>query len=374
MIDKLEMFIALAAERHFGRAAELCGVTQPSLSSAIRQLEDQLGVQLVFRGSRFQGLTPEGLRVLDWARRIVGDMRAMRDEMRTVHSGLSGNLRIGVIPTALPMIADLTTPFTARHPNMRVTILSRTSAEILTGIENLELDAGITYLDNEPLGRVAQAPLYSEFYRFLCAPNAPLAKLARVRWSDLVAEPLCLLTGDMQNRRIINTHMAEAGLRVAATVESNSTIALIAHVKSGRWSSVVPKKLAEMFIGSGDLVSLPIVEPEAEHLVGLITTKREPQTPVLQALLDEAITLFVNGEPESAKLILRDLVNATVGFEALADEIIDRFCLLGPPSAHIERLDELRDLGVDQFAVYLQHDGQDETLTSYGERILPTMA
>jgi DNA-binding transcriptional LysR family regulator len=291
MIDKLEMFIALAAERHFGRAAELCGVTQPSLSSAIRQLEDQLGVQLVFRGSRFQGLTPEGLRVLDWARRIVGDMRAMRDEMRTVHSGLSGNLRIGVIPTALPMIADLTTPFTARHPNMRVTILSRTSAEILTGIENLELDAGITYLDNEPLGRVAQAPLYSEFYRFLCAPNAPLAKLARVRWSDLVAEPLCLLTGDMQNRRIINTHMAEAGLRVAATVESNSTIALIAHVKSGRWSSVVPKKLAEMFIGSGDLVSLPIVEPEAEHLVGLITTKREPQTPVLQALLDEAARL-----------------------------------------------------------------------------------
>jgi len=215
----------------------------------------------------------------------------MRDEMRTVHSGLSGNLRIGVIPTALPMIAELTTPFTARHPNMRVTILSRTSAEILTGIENLELDAGITYLDNEPLGRVAQAPLYSEFYRFLCAPNAPLAKLARVRWSDLVAEPLCLLTGDMQNRRIINTHMAEAGLRVAATVESNSTIALIAHVKSGRWSSVVPKKLAEMFIGSGDLVSPPIVEPEAEHLVGLITTKREPQTPVLQALLDEAARL-----------------------------------------------------------------------------------
>ncbi|WP_395004444.1 LysR family transcriptional regulator [Cypionkella sp.] len=291
MIDKLEMFIALAAERHFGRAAEVCGVTQPSLSSAIRQLEDQLGVQLVFRGSRFQGLTPEGLRVLDWARRIVGDMRAMRDEMRTVHSGLSGNLRIGVIPTALPMIADLTTPFTARHPNMRVTILSRTSAEILTGIENLELDAGITYLDNEPLGRVAQAPLYSEFYRFLCAPNAPLAKAARVRWSDLVAEPLCLLTGDMQNRRIINTHMAEAGLRVAATVESNSTIALIAHVKSGRWSSVVPKKLAEMFIGSGDLVAIPIVDPEAEHLVGLITAKREPQTPVLQALLDEAARL-----------------------------------------------------------------------------------
>jgi DNA-binding transcriptional LysR family regulator len=288
MIDKLEMFIALAAERHFGRAAEVCGVTQPSLSSAIRQLEDQLGVQLVFRGSRFQGLTPEGQRVLDWARRIVGDIRALRDEMRTVHAGLSGNLRIGVIPTALPMVADLTTPFTERHPNMRVTILSRTSAEILTGIENLELDAGITYLDNEPLGRMSQAPLYTEFYRFLCAPSSPLAARSSITWAELASEPLCLLTSDMQNRRIVNTHLSEAGARASDSVESNSTIALVAHVKSGRWSSVVPMKLAEMFTGSGNLIAIPIVDPEAEHLVGLITAKREPQTPVLQALLDAA--------------------------------------------------------------------------------------
>ena len=290
MIDKLEMFIALANERHFGRAAEVCGVTQPSLSSAIRQLEDQLGVQLVFRGSRFQGLTPEGQRVLDWARRIVGDIRALRDEMRTVHAGLSGNLRIGVIPTALPMVAGLTAPFTARHPNMRVTILSRTSAEILAGIESLELDAGITYLDNEPLGRVSQARLYTEFYRFLCATTSPLAGRAQVSWAELAQEPLCLLTADMQNRRIVNQHLAEVGARIAPNVESNSTIALVAHVQSGLWSSVVPMKLAEMFTAKG-LVAIPIVEPEAEHLVGLITAKRDPQTPVLSALMEEAVRL-----------------------------------------------------------------------------------
>ncbi len=287
MIDKLEMFIALASERHFGRAAEVCGVTQPSLSSAIRQLEDQLGVQLVYRGSRFQGLTPEGQRVLDWARRIVGDMRALRDEMRAVHAGLSGNLRIGVIPTALPMIAELTAPFTTRHPNLRVIILSRTSAEILAGIDSLELDAGITYLDNEPLGRVAQTPLYTEFYRFLCAPNSALATLGQVTWAMLAQEPLCLLTSDMQNRRIINQHLAEAGARVVPSIESNSSIALIAHVRSGRWASIVPKKLAEMFAGQG-LIAIPIVEPEAEHMVGLITARHDPQTPVLQALIDEA--------------------------------------------------------------------------------------
>lgn len=290
MIDKLEMFIALANERHFGRAAEACGITQPTLSSAIRQLEDQLGVQLVFRGSRFQGLTPEGQRVLDWARRIVGDMRALKDEMRTVHSGLSGNLRIGVIPTALPMIADLTGPFIARHPKVRVTILSRTSAEILDGIESLELDAGITYLDNEPLGRVSQVPLYAEFYRFLCTAASALAGRQTVTWAEVAQEPLCLLTSDMQNRRIVNQHLAEAGAKVQAMIESNSSIALISHVKSGGWSSVVPMKLAEMFAGLS-LIAIPIVEPEAEHTVGLIAPRRDPQTPVLQALIEEAARL-----------------------------------------------------------------------------------
>ncbi|MBC2835966.1 LysR family transcriptional regulator [Paragemmobacter straminiformis] len=288
MIDKLEMFIALANERHFGRAAEVCGVTQPTLSSAIRQLEDQLGVQLVFRGSRFQGLTPEGQRVLDWGRRIVGDMRALKDEMRTVRAGLSGNVRIGVIPTALPMIAGLTAPFIARHPNVRVSILSRTSAEILSGIESLDLDAGITYLDNEPLGRVAQIPLYAEFYRLLCAASSPLADRESVSWAEVAEQPLCLLTGDMQNRRIINQHLAEAGARVTAQVESNSTIALTAHVMTGRWASVVPRELALMFAGGGQLRAIPIVEPEVEHTVGLIAARRDPLTPVLAALIAEA--------------------------------------------------------------------------------------
>ncbi|WP_136685163.1 LysR family transcriptional regulator [Falsirhodobacter xinxiangensis] len=286
MIDRLEMFIALARERHFGRAAEAIGVTQPSLSSAIRQLEDQLGVQLVFRGSRFQGLTPEGERVLDWARRIVGDARAMREEMRAAKSGLSGTLRIGVIPTALPMVADLTVPFTARHPNVRISVLSRTATDILSGVESLELDAGITYLD-EAAGRLTRLPLYVETYRMLCRADAPLAGRAAIRWSDLRDQPLCLLTGDMQNRRIVDRHLAEAGGAPLPAVEANSTIVLTSHVKTGRWVSIVPARLADFFLPDADLVSIPIL-PEVGHPVGLIALHREPHTPILSALLDVA--------------------------------------------------------------------------------------
>jgi len=78
LIDKLEFILALAREKHFGHAAEACGVTQPTLSAGVKQLEEQMGVLLVNRGSRFQGFTPEGQRVLEWARRIVGDSRTMR--------------------------------------------------------------------------------------------------------------------------------------------------------------------------------------------------------------------------------------------------------------------------------------------------------
>src|SRR5215204_6200242 len=131
MIDRLDFILALAREKHFGRAADACGVTQPTLSAGLKQLEAQMGVLLVNRGSRFQSFTPEGRRVLDWARRIVADARAMREEIDSLRHGLSGRLRIAAIPTTLAMVASLTTPFRMRHPNVQFTILSRTSIEVL---------------------------------------------------------------------------------------------------------------------------------------------------------------------------------------------------------------------------------------------------
>ena len=131
MIDKLELLLALAKERHFGRAAEACGVTQPTMSTSLKQLEEILGVMLVQRGSRFQGFTPEGERTLDWARRIVGDARAMRQEINSLKDKLSGEIRIAAIPTVLGMVASLTTPFRARHPDVRFRVVSCTSAEVL---------------------------------------------------------------------------------------------------------------------------------------------------------------------------------------------------------------------------------------------------
>ncbi len=288
MLDRLEMFIALASERHFGRAAEKCGISQPSLSAALKQLEGELGVQLVQRGSRFEGLTPEGARVLDWAKRIVADTRTLRDEMRAVRSGLSGDLRLGVVPTALPVVTRLTAPFLARHTNVRLQILSRTSTEILDQIDTLRLDAGVTYLDNEPLGRVVSEPLFSEEYCLLCRRENPVAARTELAWSDLSDMPLCLLTPDMQNRRIIDQALALAGVQAAPRLESNSLIVLAAHVRAGPWVSVVTRDVAATFAKDGALCAVSLSGGPAPRQIGLVAPLRDPHTPVLAALLTEA--------------------------------------------------------------------------------------
>ncbi|SMC77389.1 LysR family transcriptional regulator [Rhizobium sp. RU36D] len=288
MIDKLEFFMALARERHFGRAAEECGISQPTLSAAIRQLEDQLGVVLVQRGSRFQGLTPEGQRVLEWARRIVGDSRTMREEMRATRHGLAGHIRIAAIPTALAMVHKITEPFQAKHPAVTFEVSSRNSLQVLGLLENFEIDAGITYLDNEPLGRVTSVPLYAERYHLVTVEGAPLADREAVTWREAADLRLCLLTPDMQNRRIINQHMAEAGVSITATLESNSMIVLLSHINTGKWASIMPRNVAESYGFARGIRIIPIVEPEAQHLVGLVATYREPYTPLVSALLHEA--------------------------------------------------------------------------------------
>lgn len=288
MIDKLEFMLALAREKHFGRAAEACGVTQPTLSAGVKQLEEQMGVLLVNRGSRFQGFTPEGQRVLEWARRIVGDSRTMRDEMNSLKHGLSGRLRLAAIPTALAMVAALTTPYREKHPNVQFTIYSRTSIEVLDLLDNLEIDAGITYVENEPLGRVSMVPLYREHYRLLTSADAPLGNRDTVTWAEVAEVPLCLLTPDMQNRRIIDRLLKGAGGESRPTLESDSMILLYSHVRTGRWASVMPAKIADTLGLTDTIRAIPITQPKAVQTIGLVVPQREPMTPITAALVAEA--------------------------------------------------------------------------------------
>ncbi len=287
MQEKLGFLIALAREEHFGRAAQVCGVSQPNLSLAIKQLESHFGVPLVDRGSRFVGFTAEGQRVLEWARRIVGNTRAMHADIETMKQGLSGHLRLAVVPTALPIMAYLTAAFWKLHADVKLTISSQTSTEVLSRLENLEADAGITYLDNEPVGQVMEVPLYRERYHLVTAAAGPFGGRQSVTWEEVATLPLALLSSDMQNRRIIDRIFKEAGVGVEPILESNSLVVLATHLRKGLWSSVMPRIVAESLGLPANILSIPIVAPEMSTLIGMVVSVRDPQPPLTAALVAE---------------------------------------------------------------------------------------
>jgi DNA-binding transcriptional LysR family regulator len=297
LIDKLNYVIALAREQHFGRAALACGVTQPTMSAGLKQLEDVLGVVIVRRSSRFQGFTPEGEHVLSWARRIVGDAQAMRQDLDALKRGLAGHIRLAVIPTALAMVPELTTPFRDHHPSVRFSIESSSSMAILERLSNLDIDGGITYLADEPLGDVKTVPLYRESYALLTSADGTLGQRDRVGWSDLGDLPLCLMTPDMQNRRIIDQMLRDGGASPDTALQSNSLITLIAHVATGRWSSIVPSGLAPTIGLPPGIRAIPIGGSEVTHLVGLVVPQRYEISPLTNALVREAERLAARHNP-----------------------------------------------------------------------------
>ncbi len=292
---QLEYLVALERERHFGRAARACHVSQPTLSTGLRKLEAELGVPLVRRGQRFEGFTREGERVVLWAHRILADYDGLGHELSQIRGGLEGTLRIGAIPTSVPAVSLLTSPFCERHPLMHVEVVSLSSREIERRLEAFELDAGLTYLDNEPLGNVRTVPLYRERYLLLCAVDGPFAGRSTVEWAEAATVPLCLLTPDMQNRRILNDNFAAAGAVAAPTVETNSISALCSHVRRG-WSSVMAHAWLSLFGVPEAMRAVPLVAPEVTHSIGIVVPAAEPLAPLAEALVELARRLDLESE------------------------------------------------------------------------------
>ena len=284
----LAYLVALVREEHFGRAARSCHVSQPTLSSGIRRLEREVGFPIVRRSQRYEGLTPEGERVLEWARRILADVGGLDAELDALRGGLSGQLRIGAIPTSLPCLSLLTPPLCRTHPGITVTVHSLNSRQIERGLHDFELELGVTYLDSEPLTGVRTLPLYEEHYVLLTAETDAVAGSEAVTWADAATLPLCLLTGDMQNRRIVDGIFHEAGAEPLPTVETNSISTLFAHVRDGPWSSVMSHAWLHVFDVPAGMRAIPLVAPTTTRTIGLVWLDRDPEPILARALLAAA--------------------------------------------------------------------------------------
>ncbi|MDE2318674.1 MAG: LysR family transcriptional regulator [Rhodospirillales bacterium] len=289
LIRQLSYFVTLSKERHFARAAEACNITQPTLSAAIRKLEEDLGVPLVERGHRFVGLTAEGEKLLSWSRQILTDYYSLRADLTGERKGLAGELRLGVIPAALPSVSFITERFCAANPAATVTIRSMTSRAIAEGLDAFELDGGITYLENEPINHVHRVPLYRERYKLAVPQSHHLAAQKEVSWLAASAERLILLSQDMQNRRIIDRLTATLGFAVYPTVVSNSFLSVCAHLRRGGWASIVPHSFFYVLGQQPDFAILDLIDPVHSEMIGLVISDREPRGPMAAALLAAAM-------------------------------------------------------------------------------------
>ncbi|HZC18030.1 MAG TPA: LysR family transcriptional regulator [Caulobacteraceae bacterium] len=292
LLRHLSYFVTLARERHFARAADACHVAQPTLSAAIRKLEEDLGARLVVRGHSFVGLTSEGERVLAWGRQILTDYDNLRDDLSSLRKGMVGTLRIGCIPAAMPSVAFLTARFCKDHPAAQVAIRSLTSRAIQAELDAFDIDAGITYLENEPLEHVRRVPLYTERYVFVTGHGHAQAARKTISWAEAADERLCLLSEDMQNRRILNNVAAAAGIALTPTVTSNSFLALFAHLRQGGWSSIVPHTFSYLLGDARELVAIEL-EPAHTQVVGLVLSNRDPPAPMASALLASVMDIDV---------------------------------------------------------------------------------
>ncbi|MEU8484367.1 LysR family transcriptional regulator [Streptomyces sp. NPDC048641] len=285
MLRQLEYLVALAREQHFGRAAAACFVSQPSLSAGIRKLEGELGVPLIRRGARYQGLTPEGEHVLVWAHRMLGEHAALRQELTARQGELTGTLRLGAIPTALTVASLITTPFCARYPGAKVSLESLSSRDIIRRLTGLEIDAALTYLDDSTLRDVQRLPLYEERYVLLTPADGPLADHTEASWAQAASLPLCLLAPRMRNRRILDENFAAEGAMASPAVESDTVAGLYAHLAAGSWSSVVSHAWLHMFgVPEGKQV-VRLTGPAHGPRVGLAVVDQHPQPPTVRALL-----------------------------------------------------------------------------------------
>ena len=294
LLDSMRYLAALEQHRHFGRAASACHITQPALSNALRALESELGIAIVRRGRSYEGLTPEGLRVLETAHRMLREHEVL---LQDLHSGVDaprGTLSIGAVPTALPVAARFAARLQARQGGIRPVVRSLSSHEIETGIDNLSLDIGLGYVERvarhgSKLEAVAQ---YTEQYFVLRraagvdADDAATLHLGpTTTWREAAALPLCLLTSEMHNRSIVEGAFQAVGAKVQPAIETNSIVTVVLSVLDGGVCAIVPGSLMALVRGYGGLEALPLREPDVRTPMGFIYAPAVQRSRALEAAL-----------------------------------------------------------------------------------------
>ncbi len=289
LLPSLRYLVALQEHKHFGRAAQACHITQPALSNAIRALEREFDVVIVKRDRNFAGLTPQGERVLASARLMLQEHANLQQDLQSETLLPRGPIRIGAVPTAVPIAARFAAMLHTRHSGIQPVVLSLSSSDLERGLEDLTLDLALGYSDRMRVQerRLHVWPQYTEHYFLLRRAAKPHAKglqlTASMSWKAAAQCPLCLLTPEMHNRTIVDAAFTTAGVRVTPAIETNSIMTMMLSVVDGDVCSVLPGALVDTLRGYKELEASPLSGPEIKTRIGFISNAQARPSRALEA-------------------------------------------------------------------------------------------
>ncbi len=297
-IRQFRYLVAVAEERHFGRAAQRCNVTQPSLSSGIKQLELELGVPIFLRGrgQRFHGLTAEGERVAVWSRAVLAYCDAMRKEVAMMQNDLTGHLRIGAMPSMSPVLPFLIETVRAKYPGVRVDVQFIGNEAMKLGLNNFALDVALTYLDKADLGRKNTLPIYTEQLSLLVPDRPAFQNRKTITWKEVAQLPLAMLRPTMHERRFVDQVFKSIGCSPVPRVESESILHLMFQAQFAELCTIIPSHFAHAPGLHRGTLALPIVEPIVSQVVGLFWAEGEIVLPMANAFVSIVRKLDKSGE------------------------------------------------------------------------------
>lgn len=301
-LTELRYIVAVARERHFGRAAENCFVSQPTLSVAVKKLEEELGVQIFERGPTEITVTPAGNRVIEQAQRTLEEAEKIRGIAKVTGDPLEGALKLGAIFTIAPYLLPQLIPILRRRaPKMPLMLEENYTATLSERLKRGDIDAAIVALPFSEAG-INVTPLYDEPFMVALAKTHAWAKRKTIAADELVRENLLLLgSGHCFRDQVLNAcpalnrSSATPG-SLQKTVEGSSLETIRLMVASGMGMTVLPASAVPAKRAAADLLTyIPFSRPAPDRRVVLASRSSFPRTAALELIRAAAAACALGG-------------------------------------------------------------------------------
>ena len=294
----IQYIIAVAETRHFGKAAERCYVSQPTLSGQIRKLEEELGVVIFERTSRSVAITPVGEQILAIGRQITEQVDAIQQLARAQQDPLAGPLRLGAIPTLSPYLMPLILlPLRRRHPQMKLVLSEELTESLLQRLHHHEIDAALLATPVED-PRLDEIPLFDEPFWVAFPRKHDFYTREKIRLRDLQQEELLLLSeGHCLAQQALDVcHLKDRQVQgQMADLRAASLETLIQLVRSGFGITLIPAlAMRGSWATGGGVVAQPLELAGASRRISLVYRQSFPRAQALQALAQVIIDNLPN--------------------------------------------------------------------------------